>query len=202
MRDDSRETEAVLRGRAKACSDGLLAGLAKHHGPPIPTKVEIADDSAEVISLRGTIAEQADQLMLLGEQSREQQDLIKRQRELIGKLREADDIQCPRVSEVLEIVCAFYNVSVTMVLGDQRTSKLTLPRHIAFFLGREVTKLSLPEIGRKLGGKDHSTVISGIRRIQRQLVDDFKLQDDLGVLRAKIDARVLDRRVAALSVAA
>ena len=72
--------------------------------------------------------------------------------------------------------------------GNRRTQDVVHARHIAMYLSRELTEASTPEIGRRFGGRDHSTVIHAVRKIERQLKDghDPQLQDLIELISARL----------------
>jgi chromosomal replication initiation ATPase DnaA len=75
----------------------------------------------------------------------------------------------PRVVTMKNIkaaVCRQYNLDMSELLSARRTQPLCTYRQIAMYLCKQLTRFSLPEIGRAFGGRDHSTVISAIRRIE------------------------------------
>jgi chromosomal replication initiator protein len=67
--------------------------------------------------------------------------------------------------------------------GKQRSRDVSTPRHIAMYLMREDAKLSLPHIGDVLGGRDHSTVIYGWSRIDKEMACDGKVRRDVEAIR-------------------
>ena len=64
------------------------------------------------------------------------------------------------------LVCESFGVKLVDLVSDRRQRAITTPRHIAFWLCRELTPASLPQIGREFNGRDHTTVISGIDRAE------------------------------------
>ncbi len=73
---------------------------------------------------------------------------------------------------VIDEVSRYYDVSVEKIKGDKRTSDIVLPRQIAMYIIREKTNLSLPEIGKELGGKNHTTVLHSIKKIEEAIKQD------------------------------
>jgi len=65
------------------------------------------------------------------------------------------------------------NIVVTIVdiRGDKRPQAIVLPRHVAMYLCRELTELSLPKIGQQFGGRDHTTVINADRKIRSLMAE-------------------------------
>ncbi|KRR21887.1 helix-turn-helix domain-containing protein [Bradyrhizobium retamae] len=96
-----------------------------------------------------------------------------------------------RVSQIQEVVCAAYGVNMNDMTSARRTAKLVLPRQVAMYLAKVMTGRSLPEIGRRFGGRDHTTVLHAVRKIEA-IVDfnaDPELCELLNALRADIEAR-------------
>jgi len=76
---------------------------------------------------------------------------------------------------IQKIVAHRYQVTVSELKSKRRTKQLVFPRQVAMSLSRELTSLSLPEIGAQFGGRDHATVIHAIKQIEKRS-DDFELQ--------------------------
>lgn len=100
----------------------------------------------------------------------------------------------PYYTEILDAVCEFYGVTRTDIVSARRTWDLTRPRMIAFYLGRKLTGLSLPQIGARTGNRDHTTVLHGANKISSQMQEDDILRDDLDVLEARIAEKVVARQ--------
>jgi len=79
------------------------------------------------------------------------------------------------VSAIIEAVARFHSLRSADITGKRRTRTLTGPRHIAMFLSRKYTNLSYPELGREFGGRDHSTIQHGCRKIETQIEDNADL---------------------------
>jgi chromosomal replication initiator protein len=80
-------------------------------------------------------------------------------------------------------VCKHYNVTLTDLHLHSRTVRLVRPRQVAMFLARTYTKNSFPEIGRRMGGKDHTSVFYAVRKISELSMIDPVLSRDLDELR-------------------
>ena len=83
---------------------------------------------------------------------------------------------------IFAVACAFNMDQKWVIERTTRCYPVVLARHVAFYLCRELTGHSLAEIGRRMGGFDHSTTLHGIRRIKRINKDDAKLADMIGRL--------------------
>lgn len=77
----------------------------------------------------------------------------------------------PSIAAIQQLVSQRYRVTVHELLCHRREQRICLPRHIAMFLARELTPASLPMIGNRFGGRDHTTVISACRRVEAMLED-------------------------------
>jgi hypothetical protein len=87
-------------------------------------------------------------------------------------------------------VAAGFDVPVAALRGPRRDRDVVRPRHIAMYLMRELTGASLAEIGAELGGRDHSTVLHGHRRIATALQHDTRLRAQVEAVRARIEREV------------
>ena len=87
---------------------------------------------------------------------------------------------------ILKSVVEFYNISSNDLLKRSRKKEIVRPRQIAMFLLREETKLSFPEIGQKLGGRDHSTVIHAYEKIKSESSVDEPLKQELTLIKERI----------------
>lgn len=87
------------------------------------------------------------------------------------------------INTIMEVVCQHYRVSPADMLGRGRTNAVVHPRHIVMFFARELTNMSLAEIGRAMGNRDHSTVSYAIERFQGRATMEKTLQRELEFVR-------------------
>ncbi len=71
------------------------------------------------------------------------------------------------IEKIQKIVCHQFNIKLSQLKSKNNSPKVAFPRQIAMYLSKELTKVSLPEIGKKFGGKHHTTVIHSIRKIEK-----------------------------------
>lgn len=90
----------------------------------------------------------------------------------------------PSVQTIIKTVCVYYRVTLAELCSQRRVLHIVRPRHVAMYLAKHLTLRSLPDIGRRLGGRDHTTILSGIRRIEQLRRSDPKLDEDITVLTA------------------
>jgi hypothetical protein len=94
----------------------------------------------------------------------------------------------PRPATIRTIVAeaaAFYCVSPYDILSESRKQGFVRPRQIACYLAKSLTKKSLPEIGRRIGGRDHTTVLHAIRKIAGLIASNETLANEIGELRKR-----------------
>ena len=90
------------------------------------------------------------------------------------------------IAEIQKQVASFYNITQSDILGKKRVKQIVVPRQIAMYLSRELTDFSLPKIGNEFGGKDHTTVLHAIDKIEAALKKDTDLQKDINNLKERL----------------
>ena len=88
---------------------------------------------------------------------------------------------------ILEIVAEHFGISSQDLTGQKRSKELVFPRQIAMYLCDDMTEESLQNIGKNLGGRDHTTIIHGIRKITAELKTNETLSNTIGILKKKIN---------------
>lgn len=124
---------------------------------------------------------------LLFRQSFEPNLSIDRVDELLGHLTRAGEPKRIRIEEIQRIVARHYNVSKQDLLSNRRTRTIVKPRQVAMYLAKMMTPRSLPEIGRRFGGRDHTTVLHAVRKIEDLVGADTKLAQELELLKRLIN---------------
>lgn len=87
------------------------------------------------------------------------------------------------IEEIQRKVAEHYNIRLSDMIGPKRVRTIARPRQIAMYLAKQLTPRSLPEIGRRFGGRDHTTIMHGVRKIEELMATDSQLNDDLQMLR-------------------
>jgi chromosomal replication initiator protein len=87
-----------------------------------------------------------------------------------------------KIDDILKVVGRHYNVGRTDLLSPRRARAVVVPRQIGMYLAKKLTARSLPEIGRRFGGRDHSTVLHAVRKIDEQMKADDKLAREVAML--------------------
>ncbi|MEM1066035.1 MAG: chromosomal replication initiator protein DnaA [Pseudomonadota bacterium] len=92
------------------------------------------------------------------------------------------------VEEIQRKVADHYNIRISDLVGPKRVRTFARPRQVAMYLAKHMTSRSLPEIGRRFGGRDHTTVMHGVRRIEELKQNDSQIAEDLELLRCALEA--------------
>ncbi|WP_299700504.1 chromosomal replication initiator protein DnaA [uncultured Tateyamaria sp.] len=92
------------------------------------------------------------------------------------------------VEEIQRKVSEHYNIRLSDMIGPKRLRAYARPRQVAMYLAKHMTSRSLPEIGRRFGGRDHTTVMHGVRRIEELKQSDGQIAEDLELLRRSLEA--------------
>ena len=92
------------------------------------------------------------------------------------------------VDEIMRKVSEHYNLRIADLLGPKRTRTIARPRQVAMYLAKTMTQRSLPEIGRRFGGRDHTTVIHAVRRIKELQDTDQRIAEDVVLLRRALES--------------
>jgi len=88
-----------------------------------------------------------------------------------------------KIEDILRIISRHFGVSKGDLLSQRRHRSVVWPRQVGMYLAKQLTARSLPEIGRRFGNRDHTTVLHAIRKIEGQLVDNPRLKDELEELK-------------------
>ncbi|WP_067951693.1 chromosomal replication initiator protein DnaA, partial [Sulfitobacter sp. HI0129] len=92
------------------------------------------------------------------------------------------------VEEIQRKVSDHYNIRLSDMIGPKRLRSYARPRQVAMYLCKHMTSRSLPEIGRRFGGRDHTTVMHGVRRIEELKQTDGQIAEDLELLRRALES--------------
>jgi len=112
---------------------------------------------------------------------------IERVDELLAHLVGAGEQKRVRIEDIQRIVARHYNVSRQELVSNRRTRVIVKPRQIAMYLSKTLTPRSFPEIGRRFGGRDHTTVLHAVRKIEDLVSEDTKLSHEIELLKRLIN---------------
>lgn len=159
---------------------------AQVEDPSLNISEEILSHVARTVTGSGRELEGAFN-QLLFRQSFEPNLSIDRVDELLGHLTRVGEPKRIRIEEIQRIVARHYNVSKQDLLSSRRTRTIVKPRQVAMYLAKMLTPRSLPEIGRRFGGRDHTTVLHAVRKIEDLVGADAKLAQELELLKRLIN---------------
>ena len=91
-----------------------------------------------------------------------------------------------KIEDIQRIVARQYNVTRADLLSSRRTANVVRPRQVAMYLAKTLTLRSLPEIGRRFGGRDHTTVLHAVRKIENLVSTDTALAEEIEVLKRQL----------------
>ncbi|HEU0221232.1 MAG TPA: chromosomal replication initiator protein DnaA, partial [Paracoccaceae bacterium] len=169
---------------------GILESKLEHHVSAQPD-VQIAAGVLEFLAqriltnvraLEGALTRLFAHASLLGKRI----DLEMAQECLADLLRASD--RKVTVEEIIRKVADHYNLRISDLLSARRSRGLVRPRQIGMFLAKQLTSRSLPEIGRRFGGRDHTTVLHAVRKIDEMRQTDSGLAEDIEILRRLLEA--------------
>jgi len=91
-----------------------------------------------------------------------------------------------KIEDIQRVVARQYSVSRSDLLSSRRTANVVRPRQVAMYLAKTLTLRSLPEIGRRFGGRDHTTVLHAVRKIEALVAKDTSLSEEVESLKRQL----------------
>ena len=88
----------------------------------------------------------------------------------------------PTIDTICRAVCKYYDIRKIDFLSDRRSRNLARPRHVAMYLAVQLTRMSYPKIGARMGDRDHTTVMHGVKLIGRLMLTDWQIAYDVAAL--------------------
>ncbi|MCC5971268.1 MAG: chromosomal replication initiator protein DnaA [Pararhodobacter sp.] len=92
------------------------------------------------------------------------------------------------VEEIQRKVAEHYNIRLSDMIGPKRLRTIARPRQIAMYLSKQMTTRSLPDIGRRFGGRDHTTIMHGVKKVEELRAGDSQLAEDLDLLKRLLES--------------
>jgi len=91
------------------------------------------------------------------------------------------------IEEIQKRVAEHYNIKISEMHSARRSRAIARPRQVAMYLAKQLTARSLPDIGRKFGGRDHTTVMHAIKRVEELRQTDSGFAEDVDLLRRMLE---------------
>ncbi len=159
---------------------------AKIDQPNLDIPEDILHYVARKVSSSGRDVEGAFNQLLIQHRFSEGNMSMEELDKVIAHLIKSADTKRVRIEDIQKIVARQFNVSKNDLLSNRRTRVIVRPRQIAMYLAKVMTPRSLPEIGRRFGGRDHTTVLHAVRKIESMTSDDQKLAHEIELLKRLI----------------
>ncbi|MEM7216638.1 MAG: chromosomal replication initiator protein DnaA [Pseudomonadota bacterium] len=159
---------------------------AKQEQPGLDIPEDILHYVARQVSSSGRDIEGAFNQLLVQHQFSEGNMSLEELDRILSHLIKSSDSKRVRIEDIQKIVARQFNVSKNDLLSNRRTRVIVRPRQIAMYLAKVMTPRSLPEIGRRFGGRDHTTVLHAVRKIESLTSEDQKLAHEIELLKRLI----------------
>ncbi len=159
---------------------GILQAKAENYRLKVPPKVmeflahKITSNVRELEGALNRIVAHAD---LVGRPV-----TIEATQDLLRDLLRANDRRVT-IDEIQRKVAEHFNMRVADMHSERRARAIARPRQVAMFLAKNLTQRSLPEIGRKFGGRDHTTVMHAVKKVEELMASDHSFAEDIELLR-------------------
>jgi chromosomal replication initiator protein len=95
------------------------------------------------------------------------------------KLQVPEYVGYPRVEMIKKMICSYYDITWNELTSPRRNNRLVHARQVAYYIIKNHTTLSYPQIGRKFGGRDHTTILHGFNKIKNQILKDADLNAEV-----------------------
>jgi chromosomal replication initiator protein len=163
---------------------GILQSKAENMGAQIPLKVMefLAHKiTSNVRELEGALHRIVAHATLVGRPI-----TLETTQEVLHDLLRANDRRVT-IEEIQKRVAEHFNIRVSDMHSARRARAVARPRQVAMYLAKQLTARSLPEIGRKFGGRDHTTVMHAVRKVDELRSTDSSFSDDVELLRRMLE---------------
>jgi len=170
--------------RFEILKNRVLAARAHHPGFEVPDPV--VSYIAKSVTHNGRDLEGAlNRLLALSKLTGQPMTMEVAEREIRDLIRPQEPRRV-KIEDIQRVVARQYNVSRSDLLSSRRTANVVRPRQVAMYLAKTLTLRSLPEIGRRFGGRDHTTVLHAVRKIEHLLGSDTALADEVDGLKRQL----------------
>jgi chromosomal replication initiator protein len=158
---------------------------ARLHRPRFEVPTPLLVFIAKSVTHNGRDLEGAVNRLLAHDISGQPVTLETAEREMRDLIRPAEPKRV-RIEDIQRVVARQYNISRADLLCPRRTANVVRPRQLAMYLAKILTLRSFPEIGRHFGGRDHTTVLHAVRKIDALIAHDTALAEEIAVLKRQL----------------
>ena len=170
--------------RLEILKSRIAAACAHHPGFEVPPPV-LAFIAKSVTHNGRDLEGAVNRLLAHNKLSGQPVTLEMAEREMRDLIRPAEPKRV-RIEDIQRIVARQYNVSRADLLSSRRTANVVRPRQVAMYLAKVLTLRSLPEIGRRFGGRDHTTVLHAVRKIENLASNDSTFAEEIESLKRQL----------------
>src|SRR5437764_3714812 len=162
------------------------AAAARQHHPGFDVPVPVLESIAKSVTLNGrALAAALNRLLAHSKLTGQPVTLEMAEREVRDLIRPQEPKRV-KIEDIQRVVARQYNVSSAGVVSSRRTANVVRPRQVAMYLAKTLTLRSLPEIGRRFGGRDHTTVLHAVRKIENLVGTDSALAEEIELLKRQL----------------
>ena len=200
----SDKPPSVMKNFEERLKSRFEWGLTADIQPPeVETKIAIIEKKAEEerIEIPGDVASFIAQNVLLNIRELEgsvnklfayskmfgEKITLALAKELLKNLAKKENPKIITIELIQKEVGSFFDLTVKDLKSGQKQKKVSEPRQIAMFLSRKYTSSSFPEIGRRFGGKNHSTVVHAVKNVEKKIVKDPNISNAVTALSATLE---------------
>jgi chromosomal replication initiator protein len=159
------------------------AAAARQHHPGFDVPASVLDFIARTVTHNGRDLEGALNRLLAHNKLNGHPVTMEMAERAVRDLIRPQEPKRVKIEDIQRTVARQYNVSRADLLSSRRTANVVRPRQIAMYLAKTLTLRSLPEIGRRFGGRDHTTVLHAVRKIEGLVDSDAALADEIELLK-------------------
>jgi chromosomal replication initiator protein len=170
--------KAIVQRRA----DQATSRFAGVHFPPA-----VIDYIARVVVSHGRDLDGAVNRLVAANQLTHEPITVTLAERTLADLVRSREARRVRIEDILRIVSRHYKVPRNDILSSRRSRDVVRPRQIAMYLAKALTSRSLPEIGRRFGGRDHTTVLHSVRKVEQMIKDDGDLAQEIELLKRMLE---------------
>jgi chromosomal replication initiator protein len=159
---------------------------ARAHHPSFDVPLPVLSYIAKTVTHNGRDLEGALNRLLAHSKLTGQSVTLEMAEREVRDLIRPQDPKRVKIEDIQRVVARQYNVSRSDLLSSRRTANVVRPRQVAMYLAKTLTLRSLPEIGRRFGGRDHTTVLHAVRKIEGLVGNDVALAEEIEVLKRQL----------------
>jgi chromosomal replication initiator protein len=164
----------------------VRAAAAKQHHPGFDVSPSVLAFIARSVTHNGRDLEGALNRLLAHSKLTGQSVTLEMAEREVRDLVRPQEPKRVKIEDIQRVVARQYNVSRADLLSSRRTANVVRPRQVAMYLAKTLTLRSLPEIGRRFGGRDHTTVLHAVRKIENLVNTDTALAEEIELLKRQL----------------